>query len=457
MQTPGPRPRRRPRAVDGLAGLAGVGLGAILAQWWVTKPDIDGAAEAALAAGQLTGLLAAYMAMLGLLLAARIPVLESTVGLDRLLRMHARLGPWTLLMMLSHVGLVSTAYAALAETGALPQFWTIVTTYEWVGLAAVGVAVMLVAGVASWWRVRRRLRYESWWALHVSMYAGIALAVPHQIANGAMFVGYPIAQGLWLGLYALVLGSLLAFRFGLPIARSLRYRPRVAEVVAEAPDVTSVIIAGAFGRLPLAGGQFAHWRFLTRGLWWQAHPYSISGVLGGERLRITVRAVGDHSRALRRLRPGTRVLMEGPYGAFTASARQPGRLVALIAAGVGIAPIRTLVQDLPPDAAPAVVYRARDDDGLILREELEGAVRERRGVLHCLVGNRGQQPVTAARLVGLVPDIAARTLYVCGPAGFTAVVLGAARDLGIPRHRIHVEGFRLHPSDAPARRADVSS
>jgi predicted ferric reductase len=455
VATPRLRPRRRPRGVDGLAALAGICLGAIVAQWWVTKPTVDGGGEMALAIGQLAGLLAAFMAMLGLLLAARVPLLDSTLGLDRLVRIHARLGPWTLLAMLTHVVLITIAYAALAETGALAQFWTIVTTYEWVALAAVGLLLMLIAGFASWWRIRRRLRYEFWWLLHVSMYAGIALAVPHQIANGAIFVGYPVAQWLWLGLYAVILGALLAFRLGLPIARTVRCRPRVADVVAEAPDVTSVIIEGAFARLPLAGGQFAHWRFLTRGLWWQAHPYSISGVLDSGRLRITVRAIGDHSHALRRLRPGTRVLMEGPYGAFTALARQPGRAVALIAAGVGITPIRALLQDLAPDAAPAVIYRARDDDDLIFRDELEQAVRGRDGVLHCLVGDRERHPVTAARLVSLVPDIADRTLYVCGPPGFAAAVLGAAKDLGIPRHRIHAEAFRLHPADAAPRRVEV--
>ena len=148
--------------------------------------------------------------------------------------------------------------------------------------------------------------------------------------------------------------------------------------------------------------------------------------------------------------------MEGPYGAFTALARQPGRRVALVAAGVGITPIRALLQDLAPDAAPAVVYRARDNDGLIFRDELEHAIRDRGGRLHCLVGDRGEQPITASRLAALVPDIADRTLYVCGPPGFAAVVLGAAKDLGIPRHRIHVEAFRLHPADAsPVRRVEV--
>ncbi len=444
----GRAPRRRPRGVDGLAALCGVCLGAIVAQWWVTKPSVDTSAGLILAAGQLAGLLGAYLALLGLLLAARVPVLESTLGLDRLLRIHARLGPWTLLAMVSHAALVTLAYAALAETGALAQFWAIVTTHEWVVLATAGLSLMLIAGFASWWRVRRRLRYESWWVLHLSMYAGVALAVPHQIANGAIFVGYPVVQWLWLGLYAVVAGAIITVRVGLPIVRTMRYRPRVAEVVTEAPDVVSVIIEGAFHRLPFAGGQFAHWRLLTRGLWWQAHPYSISGVLNGDRFRITVRAVGDHGDALRRLRPGTRVFMEGPYGAFTASARQPGRPVALIAAGVGITPVRALLADLPPDAAPAVLYRAHDHDDLIFGDELAPAVRALGGTLHCLVGDRERQPVTAARVSSLVPDIAERTWYVCGPPGFAAIVLGAAKDLGVPRHRVHVEAFALHPAAA---------
>jgi predicted ferric reductase len=448
-------PHRRPRAVDGLAALAGAGFGAVVAQWAVTMPSLaGGAANVLLGGAQLTGLVGAYLALVGLLLAARVPVLESTVGLDRLVGVHARLGRWTLLLMVAHGVTVTLAYAALAQTGPLAQFWSLVTRYGWMLPATAGLVLMVAAGVGSWWRVRWRMRYETWLTLHLSMYVGLALAIPHQIVNGAAFVGHPVAQALWLSLVVLAYGCLVAFRMGLPLVRTLRHRLRVADVVEETPDVVSVIMAGVrMDRLPTAGGQFAHWRFLTRGLVWPSHPYSISGILPGDRLRITVRTSGDHGRLVRRLRPGTPVVMEGPYGAFTAHARRNGCPVTLVAAGVGITPIRSLLDDLPPESAPTVLHRAHCEGDLILGDEIDALVRARGGVLHRLVGHRDRQPINAQRLAELVPGIAGHDLYVCGPPGFAEAVHAAARELGIARHRVHAEAFRLHPVDArPGRR-----
>jgi predicted ferric reductase len=452
----GRMPRRRPLAVDGLMALAGAGFGAVVAQCVVTMPSLTGGvANVLLASAQFAGLAGAYLALVGLLLAARVPVLESTVGLDRLIAVHARLGRWTLLLMIAHGMTVTLAYAALSRTGPLAQFWSLVSEYEWVLPAAVGLGLMVAAGAVSWWRVRRRLRYETWWTLHLTMYLGLALAVPHQIVNGAAFVGHPMAKAAWLALIGVVFGCLLAFRIGLPLIRALRHRMRVVDVVEETPDVVSVIVAGVrMDRLPIAGGQFAHWRFLTRGLIWPSHPYSISGILAGGRLRITVRTLGDHGRLLRRLRPGTPVLMEGPYGAFTVQARHNGCPVTLVGAGIGITPIRSLLDDLPPESVPTVLHRAHRESDLILRDEIDALVRARGGVVHRLVGHRDRQLITQQRLAELVPGIEGHELYVCGPPGFAAAVFAAARQLGIPRHRLHAESFRLHPADSsrPGRR-----
>lgn len=443
-------PRRRPRAVDGLAVLAGVGFGAVVAQWVVTMPSLAGGMPNILLAGaQLAGLVAAYLALVGLFLAARVPVLETTLGLDGLIATHARLGRWTLLLMVAHGVTVTLAYAAVAGTGPLARFWSLITEYEWVLPAAAGLGIMLIAGIASWWRVRRRMRYETWWTLHLTMYLGLALAIPHQILNGAAFVGRPLATAWWLALISLVFACLLAYRIGLPLVRFLRHRWRVVEVVEETPDVVSVVVAGErMDRLPVAGGQFAHWRFLTRGLIWPSHPYSISATLPDGRLRITVRTSGDHGRLLRRLRPGIPVVMEGPYGAFTVPPSHDAGPVALVAAGIGITPIRSLLDDLPPDSVPTVVHRVHRDDDLIFSAEIDALVHARGGVVHRLVGHRDRHPITRQRLAELIPGIEGHELYVCGPPGFAAAVLAAAGQLGIPRHKLHAESFRLHPADS---------
>src|SRR4029079_17305800 len=122
---------------------------------------------------------------------------------------------------------------------------------------------------------------------------------------------------------------------------------RVARVAEEAPGVVSILLRGRrLDRLPVAGGQFFQWRFLRGGLWWQAHPYSLSAAPAGDFLRITVKDLGDHSAGLAALAPGTRVAIEGPYGSFTSDTAERERLL-LVGAGVGTAPVLALLQELP--------------------------------------------------------------------------------------------------------------
>jgi ferredoxin-NADP reductase len=193
--------------------------------------------------------------------------------------------------------------------------------------------------------------------------------------------------------------------------------------------------------LPVYGGQFFQWRFLVPGMWWQAHPYSLSAVPDDDhRMRITVKDLGDHSQALAKLKPGTWVGIEGPYGAFTPDARSGDR-VLLVGAGVGAAPIRALLQDLPEHTDVVVLLRGSSREELILRDAIGPDVRRRGGRIIELPGSRHQVPLDAAALRALVPDVRRRDSYVCGPEAFTDTLAGSLREAGVPEGRIHFESF----------------
>lgn len=211
----------------------------------------------------------------------------------------------------------------------------------------------------------------------------------------------------------------------------------MARVVPEAPGVVSIEIGGrALERLPLLSGQFLHWRFLAPGHWRAARPFSLSAAPDGRRLRITVKDLGAGSARLASVAPGTRVVAEGPAGGFT-RARRDGARVALIAGGVGIAPIRALLEDMPGDVA--VIYRARDGDEVLFRRELDDLARSRGTELHYVLGERDDVLLSPEHLLSLVPDIAAREVFVCGPAAMVAATRDSLRRAGA-RHVV-TEGF----------------
>jgi ferredoxin-NADP reductase/DMSO/TMAO reductase YedYZ heme-binding membrane subunit len=435
--------RRRPLVVDVLAAAAGIGLGITvgLAVTAESTGSLSAAGGIATALGRLAGLLAAYAMVVVVLLVARVPPLERAIGQDRLVAWHRRLGPWPLYLLLAHAVLITVGYAQAAQDGVLHQLGQLLWTYPGIVAATAGSILLFAAGISSYRLARRRMAYETWWSVHLYTYLALFLSFSHQVETGASFVGHPVARLWWTALWVGTLGVVVASRVGLPVWRSLRHRVRVVSVTPEGPGVVSVLLRGRrLDRLPVAGGQFFQWRFLRRGLWWQAHPYSLSAAPAGDELRITVKDLGDHSGRLARLAPGTPVAIEGPYGTFTAEAAERDRLL-LVGAGVGIAPVLALLQELPPDADVAVLLRASSPEGLVLRDEVAEHVRRRRGRLHELVGPREEVRLDAAALRALVPDLRRREVFLCGPDPLAHRLAGELRRAGVPDARIHFESF----------------
>src|SRR4051812_48406228 len=383
--------RQRPMVVNVLAAAAGIGLGVTigLAVTGESSGSLSAPGGITIALGRLTGLLAAYAMVVVVLLVARVPPLERAIGQDRLVAWHRKLGPWPLYLLLAHAVLITVGYARQASTGVLHQFGQLLLTYSGVLAATVGSLFLFAAGITSYRLARRRMAYETWWSVHLYTYLALFLSFSHQIDTGASFVGHPVARLWWTALWLGTLAVVLAARIGLPVWRSLRHRVRVVGAREEGPGVVSIVLRGRrLDRLPVAGGQFFQWRFLRRGMWWQAHPYSLSAAPSGDRLRITVKDLGDHSAALARLAPGTRVAIEGPYGAFTADTAERDRLL-LIGAGVGTAPILALLQELPDSADVAVILRGSTPGELVLRDEVAHEVDRRGGPPAALAGSRG--------------------------------------------------------------------
>jgi ferredoxin-NADP reductase len=334
------------------------------------------------------------------------------------------------------------------------EFWSLITTYPGMLLALAATVALCLVAVTSVRLARRKLRYESWHLLHLYAYLGVGLAIPHELWTGAQFLDSGWATFYWWTLYLAAAGAILVFRVGLPLWRSARHRLRVTSVVPEGAGVVSVYMTGRhMDRLKAEAGQFFTWRFLSGPGWTRANPYSLSAAPDGRSLRITIQGVGDGSVATRGLRPGTRVIVEGPYGRLSARPRTR-RKVALIGAGVGITPLRALAEGLSYAPGEAILVERFSRQPLFARE-LDQLSRERGLQLLRLPGRRRRpdswlgdglddglaQVDDLGALRHWVPDVAERDVYLCGPEPWTALVRRTLEAAGLPPAQIHLETF----------------
>jgi predicted ferric reductase len=439
------RPRHAPnrRHADVVSWLIGIGLGMTLALGVRAESfgDLSKAGGPATFGGRLAALAGTYLMLVVVLLISRLPAIERSLGHDKLVRLHRRFAPIALALIVAHGLLITLGYAQGASRGVLHEFWVILTTLPGMLMATAGFVLFMAAGVTSYRVARRRISHEAWWLVHLTTYAAIVLSFFHQVWTGASFVSDPVAKLWWVGLYALVFAAIIWYRLLVPLWRSAYHRLRVVAVYPEGSGTVSLVLKGHhLDRLRVNGGQFMQWRFLRPGLWWQAHPYSLSAMPMPPYLRVTVKDLGDHSGELARITPGTRVAVEGPYGAFTRHAAERDKLL-LVGAGVGVTPIRAMLEDLPAHADVDVILRATTEQELVLDEEVAELVERRGGRLHRLVGDRRQVSLTPELVRALVPDLRERELYICGPAGFTDRFIAVARLLGMRRDHIHQEEF----------------
>jgi predicted ferric reductase len=451
------RVRPTPRWWRDAAGVLSWASGLVVVTLWLSGRGLQllagRPADQLTSVGRLFGLLAADLLLVQVLLMARVPAIERSYGQDELARRHRLVGFWSFNLLVLHIVLITLGYTLADHSDVFHETWTLVTSYAGMLLATAGTLALVVVTVTSIRVARRKLRYESWHLLHLYAYLGVGLSVPHEIWTGTDFTANPLARLYWWSAYAASAGAVLVYRVGLPLWRTLRHGIRVTDVHRESADVVTVRMGGrGLHQLPVQAGQFFVFRFLDGPGWSRGNPYSLSAAPRHDRIQITAKDLGDGSGRLAGLRPGTKVLIEGPYGRLTGGQRH-GSKVAMLACGIGITPMRALLEDL--DYAPGeavLVYRARSEPDLVFKRELDELALQRGIDVHYVTGTRALAreswlPQRAAHLTDeealtrLVPDLLRSDVFVCGPDPWMDAVARATAGAGLPSEQLHQERF----------------
>lgn len=422
--------------------LAAIGLGAAVVGSWPVLLSLRSGLplQPFVMVAHICGMLAGYGVIALLTLMSRTPALEHGVGADVLTRWHSRGGRVVVLLVLAH------AYAATAAWAGARQESVLLALREVLGFpglvtAGVGTLLLVAVGLVSVRAVRRRLPYEVWHSVHLLTYVGLALGFLHQLA-GPDLAGHRILQILWALLYTQAFALLLVHRVITPLRQANRHHLRVSRVIQEGRGVVSIEVGGQhLHELEAEAGHFFRWRFLTAKNWLTAHPFSLSAPPTAHALRLTVKSLGTGSASLQDVQVGTRVLAEGPYGAMTA-ARRTRRDVLLVAGGVGITPMRALLETMPlsPGQRLTLLYRARTLDDVLFRLELEDIAWRRGATIHYLLG-RDPDCFSSSRLARLVPGLPGHDVYLCGSPRMAEAARSGLLGAGVPASQLHEERF----------------
>jgi len=427
-------------------------LGIIIGFWWYTSHGLFGSdlSGILLALGRLTGLLAVYCVLLQFMLMGRAVWIEKVFGLDKLARVHRLNGYFSLGFILLHPLLIIMSYSMAGKINIVDQFLDLILNYEDVLSAEIAVMIFVVIVFLSITMVRKKLKYELWYYIHLFTYLAIFLAFGHQLKQGGDFLGNKYFVYYWWTLYIFVVANMAVFRFLQPIYKSLKYRYRVADIVAETSEATSVYInCKNLRKWKFKPGQFIILTFLAKKFWYEAHPFSLSYLPKNDRIRVTIKNSGDFTARIPTLKKGIPMIIEGPYGTFTPQ-KNPDAKYLFIAGGVGITPIRALIEQLAPTNDIIVLYSNKTLQDTIFKKELDELSQKHSFPLHYILteqpdyaGEKGR--LDQEKILRLVKDIKEREVYICGPIpmldGMRKLI--QEKEIGVQHNRIHFEKFAL--------------
>jgi len=389
---------------------------------------------------QITGLLASESGILGLILITRTPMLERRYGLDRMFNWHRVLGVSLSIFLLLHV--VFSVWAWSTPGGLLAAVKSLTGGESYMAMATVGAVLVGVVTISSLRSIRNSMTYETWYFIHLIAYIGLAISFSHQITLGADFTNDKLARWSWIGLHVVVVLWIIWSRWRTLIL-SILHPYKVTAVAHPADGLVAVTLnSPVISRHRAHAGQFYMLRQLMPGRWWKTNPFSLSSVPSSAGLRFTIKSRGESSDAMTKIKVGTKVAIEGPYGVCTPEiiGDEP---VLMVAGGVGIGPIVSLAENLSPHHKPIIVYRARTQKEMVHVEEIDALMKKLGGQLFTVIGPRAalkvSDPFAADVLRKSVPDIAERVVIVAGPETLIKAVQKGARKAGVPTDRIHAE------------------
>lgn len=375
---------------------------------------------------------------LSLLLMVRLPGLARAFGgLDRQYRAHHLLGLLTYLAILLHV-------LAVALPGLTQGHWSLAIELWFSGpMALSGWAALVALALPLFITFCLPLiRFDRWLLWHRTMALAFALAILHTLTT-------PLSSTKLWSVGALGAAGLMALLTRAWVSRRQAGSAYiVSSVTHPARHVVDIELQACGKPIPATDGAYLYVNFYKDT---QAgsnafqgcghyHPFSVSA-RDGNRLRLSIKALGDCTERMQHITPGARARVQGPFGTLFHRAQPSAEKQLWIAGGIGIAPFLAQLKQRANNADLHLLYLYKEDADALHRDEIQAAQTRLTGLkVRCAATGPTGTPTLRAWL-GDIPDLAQRVAYLCGPPRFIDAAQNELRAHGLPRRAIHAERF----------------
>jgi len=398
------------------------------------------------------GLVAFSILLSEFVLSGRFKVISARMGMDVTMRVHQLAARAALLFVLVHPFLYATPMLNHPRPwdGSGQLTLGLDVTSGITGIA--GWVLVLIVVVTSIWRDQLPFRYETWRLLHGLGAVITAVAVTHHTLAAGRYSADPLLAGFWAVMLAVALGSLVKTYLLTPL-RQLSRPYEVISVRKLALKTWELSIRPKAGdAMKFVPGQFVWLKVGNSPFSLAENPFSISSAPADRnQLQFVIKEVGDMTRALPEVKPGIKAYLDGPYGNLTLQHRHAAG-IALIAGGVGIAPLLSIARQLKADQETrpvVIIYGNRVAEQVVYGDELEDLTEQPGSELVHVVSEpgpdwRGLTGMIDTDTLGRVVkprNVSGWLFLVCGPPVMLDVVEGALRDLGVPASQIVSERF----------------
>jgi len=229
-----------------------------------------------------------------------------------------------------------------------------------------------------------------------------------------------------------------------PLASTAELRGRIVSVLPETRDSATLVIEPGTGWNRHVPGQYVRVGVDIRGVrQWRAYSITSSPDRRDGRISITVKAIEDglvSNFLVHEVTAGTIVQLDRACGDFTLG-EMPRERVLFLTAGSGITPVMGMLRSSAAQLEDVVViHSAPTEKDVIFRRELR-ELAEQSSIELIEIHTDVAGMLNPVNLETMVPDLAERGIWACGPAGMLDSLEEHLDSKGL-LHRLHTERFR---------------